>query len=260
MSYCDAFRPCSRVSSGKKKTMKVSWSTAMEKFFYKRISNYIKTCSTIPNTGKFARVKGWAKKHKCSIACDHTTRRLVKTRSNKISWELAKFSKVLETYTKWSLTRQSTINYQACQKSAPYFTAITNTKKLSTLVKIHKSHSHKWAIATRFDLAQGSHQAKKKKTRRNSAFVTVWSMDLYQCRQFFRVCDCSKIWSWFLTSLIIYRWLPCERPLCVGPLNFWEFGKFSRNFILNKQIATMRALGGLAVKLGASLSHSQAAW
>ena len=29
----------------------------------------------------------------------------------------------------------------------------------------------------------------------------------------------------------IYRWLPCERPLCVGPLNFWEFGKFSRNFI-----------------------------
>ena len=40
----------------------------MEKFFYKRISNYIKTCSTTPNTGKFARVKGWAKKHKCSIA------------------------------------------------------------------------------------------------------------------------------------------------------------------------------------------------
>ena len=36
---------------------------------------------------------------------------------------------------------------------------------------------------------------------------------------------------WFFTNLIIYRWLPCGRPLCVGPLNFWEFGKFSRNFI-----------------------------
>ena len=71
----------------------------------------------------------------------------------------------------------------------------------------------------------------KVETRRNSSFATVWSMDLYQCRQFFRVCDCIKIWSWFLTNLIIYRWLPCERPLCVGPLNFWEFGTFSRNFI-----------------------------
>ena len=26
----------------------------MEKFFYKCISNYIKTCSTTPNTGKFS--------------------------------------------------------------------------------------------------------------------------------------------------------------------------------------------------------------
>ena len=32
-------------------------------------------------------------------------------------------------------------------------------------------------------------------------------------------------------NLIIYCWPPCERPLCVGPLNFWEFGKFSWNFI-----------------------------
>ena len=40
-----------------------------------------------------------------------------------------------------------------------------------------------------------------------------------------------KIWCWFLTNVIIYCWLPCEQPLCVGPLNFWEFGKFSRNFI-----------------------------
>ena len=39
-------------------------------FFYKRISNYIKTCSTTPNTSKFARVKGRAKKHKCSILFD----------------------------------------------------------------------------------------------------------------------------------------------------------------------------------------------
>ena len=70
----------------------------------------------------------------------------------------------------------------------------------------------------------------KVETRRNCSFATVWSMDLYQCRQFFRVCDCIKIWSWFLTNVIIYRWLPCERPLCVGPQNFWEFGKFSRNF------------------------------
>ena len=45
----------------------------MEKF-YKRLSNYIKTCSTTPNTGKFARIKGWTKKHKCSIACDHKNR------------------------------------------------------------------------------------------------------------------------------------------------------------------------------------------
>ena len=71
-----------------KKTPKSQVSTAMEKnfffFFYKCISNNIKTCSTTPNTGKFARVKGWAKKHKCSIACDHTTGRLIKTRSNKI--------------------------------------------------------------------------------------------------------------------------------------------------------------------------------
>ena len=35
----------------------------MEKLFYKRISNYIKTCSTTPNTGKFARVNGWAKNY-----------------------------------------------------------------------------------------------------------------------------------------------------------------------------------------------------
>ena len=56
-------------------------STAMGKF-YKRISNYIKTCSTTPNTGKFATAKGWAKKHKSSIACDHTTGRFIKTRSN----------------------------------------------------------------------------------------------------------------------------------------------------------------------------------
>ena len=89
MSYCDMFRPCSRVSSGKKKTMKVSKKSGKhsngKNFFYKRISNYTKTCSTTPNTGKFARVKGWAKKHKCSIVCDHTTGRLIKTRSNKIS-------------------------------------------------------------------------------------------------------------------------------------------------------------------------------
>ena len=45
-------------------------------FFYKRKSNYIKTCSTTPNTSKFARVKGWAKKHKCSIACDTQQRDL----------------------------------------------------------------------------------------------------------------------------------------------------------------------------------------
>ena len=113
-----------------KKTMKVSKKSGKHstgKFVLQahKYSNYIKTCSTTPNTGKFARVKGWAKKHKCSIACDHTTGRLIKTRSNKISWELAKFSKV---YTKWSLTRQSTINYEVCQKSAPYFNAITNTK------------------------------------------------------------------------------------------------------------------------------------
>ena len=73
-----------------KKAMKVSKKSGKHNngkknfFFYKRISNYIKTCSTTPNTGKFARVKGWAKKHKCSIDCDHTTGRLIKTRSNKI--------------------------------------------------------------------------------------------------------------------------------------------------------------------------------
>ena len=79
-----------------KKSPKSQVSTTMEKknFFYKRISNYIKTCSTTPNTGKFTRVKGWAKKHKYSIACDHAAGRLIKTRSNKISFELAKFSKV----------------------------------------------------------------------------------------------------------------------------------------------------------------------
>ena len=68
-----------------KKSMKVSKKPSKHrngKFFYKRISNYIQTCSTTPNTSKFARVRGWAKKHKCSIACDHTTGRLIKTRSN----------------------------------------------------------------------------------------------------------------------------------------------------------------------------------
>ena len=66
---------------------KVRKAQPWKKFFYKRISNYmyIKTCSATPNTDKFARVKGWAKKHKCSIACDHTTGRLIKTRSNKIT-------------------------------------------------------------------------------------------------------------------------------------------------------------------------------
>ena len=65
------------------KVSKMSGKHSNEKFFfYKRISNYIKTCSTTPNTVKFATVKGWAKKHKCSIACDHTTGRLIKTRSN----------------------------------------------------------------------------------------------------------------------------------------------------------------------------------
>ena len=69
-------------------------STAMERF-YKRISNCIKTSSiTTPSTGKFARVNGWAKKHRCSIECDHTTVRFIKIRPNKISWKLAKFSKV----------------------------------------------------------------------------------------------------------------------------------------------------------------------
>ena len=74
MSYCDAFRPCSKVSSGKKK-MQVSKKSGKHgngKFFLQGHNNYIKTCSTTPNTGKFARVKSWAKKHKCSIACDHT--------------------------------------------------------------------------------------------------------------------------------------------------------------------------------------------
>ena len=97
----ELFRRVSTLLKGLIRQQKKLWkspksqvSTAMEKFCYKRISNYIKTCSTTPNTGKFARVKGWAKKHKCSIACDHTTGRLIKTRSNKISWELAKFAKV----------------------------------------------------------------------------------------------------------------------------------------------------------------------
>ena len=65
------------------KSPKNQVSTAMEKF-YKRTRNYIKTCSTTPRTGKFARAKGWAKKHKCSIARDHTTGRFIKTKSNKI--------------------------------------------------------------------------------------------------------------------------------------------------------------------------------
>ena len=43
------------------KSPKSQVSTAMEFFFYKRKSNYIKTCSTTPNMGKFARVKGWVK-------------------------------------------------------------------------------------------------------------------------------------------------------------------------------------------------------
>ena len=46
------------------KSPKSQVSTAMEKF-YKRISNYNKTGSTTANTSKFARVKGWAKKHRC---------------------------------------------------------------------------------------------------------------------------------------------------------------------------------------------------
>ena len=62
------------------KSPKNQVSTAMEKF-NKRKSSYIKTCSSTPNTGKFARVKGWAKKHRCSIACDHATGQLI-TRSN----------------------------------------------------------------------------------------------------------------------------------------------------------------------------------
>ena len=76
----------------------------MEKFFYKRISNYIKTCSTTPNTGKFARVKGWAKKHKCSIACDYTTGRLIKTRSNK------KFKKFKALFKKLKLSKINDIH------------------------------------------------------------------------------------------------------------------------------------------------------
>ena len=91
MSYCDAFRPSSRVSSGKKKTtMKVSKKSGKhsneKKFFTSALVITSKPAVyTTPNTGKFARVKGWAKKHKCSIACDHTAGRLIKTRSNKIS-------------------------------------------------------------------------------------------------------------------------------------------------------------------------------
>ena len=62
MSYC--LRRVSTFLKGlirqKKKTMKVSKKSGKHsngKIFYKRISNYIKICSTTPNKGKFARVK-----------------------------------------------------------------------------------------------------------------------------------------------------------------------------------------------------------
>ena len=103
MSYRDAFRPWSRVSLGEKKPRPVSKKSGKHsngKNFYKRISNYIKTCSTTPNTDKFAWVKGWAKKHRRSIARDHTTGRFIKTRSNKIlleTWQvLTKFYTKIE--------------------------------------------------------------------------------------------------------------------------------------------------------------------
>ena len=64
MSYRDAFRPCSRVSSGEKNyaSNKKFRKAQQWKNLQVHISNYIKTCSTTPNTSKFATVKGWAKK------------------------------------------------------------------------------------------------------------------------------------------------------------------------------------------------------
>ena len=38
---------------------------------------------------------------------------------------------------------EAAINYQVCQKSAPYFNAITNTKKLFIQVQIYRSYSCK---------------------------------------------------------------------------------------------------------------------
>ena len=81
MSYRDTFWLCLRVSSGEKQNITIQVSKKSGKHsngkFYKRISNYIKTCSTTPNTGKFARIKGWVKKRRCNVACEHTTGRFM---------------------------------------------------------------------------------------------------------------------------------------------------------------------------------------
>ena len=132
MSYCDVFRPCSRVSSGKKQNITVQVSKKSGRHsngkFYKCLSNYIKTCSITPNIAKFARVKGLAKQLRCSVACEHTTGWFIMTRSNnfvRTCQILKTLGNLLKVVTHWVVNGKLS---EVCQKSAPYCNAITNTK------------------------------------------------------------------------------------------------------------------------------------